>query len=73
MGKHEQALFIYVHILKDTKMAEEYVDLAMYHPRSLTDGPTERGEAGEVKKAPPASCTGPRLWRHQEAALMTSV
>ncbi|XP_046931209.1 vam6/Vps39-like protein isoform X4 [Lynx rufus] len=24
MGKHEQALFIYVHILKDTKMAEEY-------------------------------------------------
>uniref|UniRef100_A0A8C1QP83 VPS39 subunit of HOPS complex n=2 Tax=Cyprinus carpio TaxID=7962 RepID=A0A8C1QP83_CYPCA len=24
MGKHEQALFIYVHILKDTHMAEEY-------------------------------------------------
>ncbi|XP_058605490.1 vam6/Vps39-like protein isoform X2 [Onychostoma macrolepis] len=24
MGKHEQALFIYVHILKDTRMAEEY-------------------------------------------------
>ncbi|XP_037342949.1 vam6/Vps39-like protein [Pungitius pungitius] len=24
MGKHEQALFIYVHILKDTGMAEEY-------------------------------------------------
>ncbi|XP_060790315.1 vam6/Vps39-like protein isoform X2 [Neoarius graeffei] len=24
MGKHEQALFIYVHILKDTYMAEEY-------------------------------------------------
>lgn len=24
MGKHEQALFIYVHILKDTKMAKEY-------------------------------------------------
>ncbi|XP_062433020.1 vam6/Vps39-like protein isoform X2 [Rhea pennata] len=24
MGKHEQALFIYVHILKDTKMAENY-------------------------------------------------
>uniref|UniRef100_A0A8C5RA41 VPS39 subunit of HOPS complex n=1 Tax=Leptobrachium leishanense TaxID=445787 RepID=A0A8C5RA41_9ANUR len=24
MGKHEQALFIYVHILKDTKMAEQY-------------------------------------------------
>lgn len=23
MGKHEQALFIYVHILKDTRMAEE--------------------------------------------------
>ena len=23
MGKHEQALFIYVHILKDTHMAEE--------------------------------------------------
>lgn len=23
MGKHEQALFIYVHILKDTYMAEE--------------------------------------------------
>lgn len=23
MGKHEQALFIYVHILKDTGMAEE--------------------------------------------------
>uniref|UniRef100_A0A8C5DMU3 CNH domain-containing protein n=1 Tax=Gouania willdenowi TaxID=441366 RepID=A0A8C5DMU3_GOUWI len=26
MGKHEQALFIYVHILKDTRMAEEYCD-----------------------------------------------
>lgn len=25
MGKHEQALFIYVHILKDTHMAEEWV------------------------------------------------
>uniref|UniRef100_A0A1A7WJN8 Vacuolar protein sorting 39 homolog n=2 Tax=Iconisemion striatum TaxID=60296 RepID=A0A1A7WJN8_9TELE len=24
MGKHEQALFIYVHVLKDTHMAEEY-------------------------------------------------
>uniref|UniRef100_A0A6Q2YXA1 CNH domain-containing protein n=1 Tax=Esox lucius TaxID=8010 RepID=A0A6Q2YXA1_ESOLU len=24
MGKHEQALFIYVHILQDTRMAEEY-------------------------------------------------
>ncbi|XP_029454494.1 vam6/Vps39-like protein [Rhinatrema bivittatum] len=24
MGKHEQALFIYVHVLKDIKMAEEY-------------------------------------------------
>ncbi|XP_063803565.1 vam6/Vps39-like protein [Pseudophryne corroboree] len=24
MGKHEQALFIYVHILKDTSMAEQY-------------------------------------------------
>uniref|UniRef100_A0A8C6TDZ0 VPS39 subunit of HOPS complex n=1 Tax=Neogobius melanostomus TaxID=47308 RepID=A0A8C6TDZ0_9GOBI len=24
MGKHEQALFIYVHILNDTRMAEEY-------------------------------------------------
>uniref|UniRef100_A0A3Q1C7B8 CNH domain-containing protein n=1 Tax=Amphiprion ocellaris TaxID=80972 RepID=A0A3Q1C7B8_AMPOC len=24
MGKHEQALFIYVHILKDTRMAEDY-------------------------------------------------
>ncbi|XP_026160384.1 vam6/Vps39-like protein isoform X1 [Mastacembelus armatus] len=24
MGKHEQALFIYVHVLKDTRMAEEY-------------------------------------------------
>ncbi|CAJ0917901.1 unnamed protein product [Ranitomeya imitator] len=24
MGKHEQALFIYVHILKDTNMAEQY-------------------------------------------------
>ncbi|XP_074091279.1 vam6/Vps39-like protein isoform X2 [Macrotis lagotis] len=24
MGKHEQALFIYVHTLKDTRMAEEY-------------------------------------------------
>jgi hypothetical protein len=23
MGKHEQALFIYVHVLKDTKMAKE--------------------------------------------------
>ena len=23
MGKHEQALFIYVHVLKDTRMAEE--------------------------------------------------
>lgn len=23
MGKHEQALFIYVHILNDTRMAEE--------------------------------------------------
>lgn len=23
MGKHEQALLIYVHILKDTRMAEE--------------------------------------------------
>lgn len=27
MGKHEQALFIYVHILKDTRMAEEWVIL----------------------------------------------
>lgn len=27
MGKHEQALFIYVHILKDTRMAEEWVSL----------------------------------------------
>lgn len=24
MGKHEQALFIYVHVLQDTRMAEEY-------------------------------------------------
>lgn len=23
MGKHEQALFIYVHVLKDTNMAEK--------------------------------------------------
>lgn len=27
MGKHEQALLIYVHILKDTSMAEEWVVL----------------------------------------------
>lgn len=38
MGKHEQALFIYVHILKDTKMAEEYVDPALPPP----SGPESR-------------------------------
>uniref|UniRef100_A0A8C3A0R1 VPS39 subunit of HOPS complex n=1 Tax=Cyclopterus lumpus TaxID=8103 RepID=A0A8C3A0R1_CYCLU len=35
MGKHEQALFIYVHILKDTRMAEEYCHS---HYNSLVDG-----------------------------------
>lgn len=35
MGKHEQALFIYVHILKDTHMAEEYCHR---HYDQLTDG-----------------------------------
>uniref|UniRef100_A0AAY4AFE2 CNH domain-containing protein n=1 Tax=Denticeps clupeoides TaxID=299321 RepID=A0AAY4AFE2_9TELE len=35
MGKHEQALFIYVHILKDTSMAEEYCHK---HYDSMTDG-----------------------------------
>ncbi|KAJ8401124.1 hypothetical protein AAFF_G00387060 [Aldrovandia affinis] len=35
MGKHEQALFIYVHILKDTRMAEEYCH---GHYDRLTDG-----------------------------------
>ncbi|XP_065123366.1 vam6/Vps39-like protein [Paramisgurnus dabryanus] len=33
MGKHEQALFIYVHILKDTHMAEEYCH-SHYQPDS---------------------------------------
>ncbi|XP_038584466.1 vam6/Vps39-like protein isoform X2 [Micropterus salmoides] len=35
MGKHEQALFIYVHILKDTRMAEEYCHR---HYDSLVEG-----------------------------------
>uniref|UniRef100_A0A667YG14 VPS39 subunit of HOPS complex n=1 Tax=Myripristis murdjan TaxID=586833 RepID=A0A667YG14_9TELE len=35
MGKHEQALFIYVHILKDTGMAEEYCHR---HYDKLTEG-----------------------------------
>uniref|UniRef100_A0A4W6DB22 VPS39 subunit of HOPS complex n=1 Tax=Lates calcarifer TaxID=8187 RepID=A0A4W6DB22_LATCA len=35
MGKHEQALFIYVHILKDTRMAEEYCH---GHYNSLVEG-----------------------------------
>uniref|UniRef100_A0A8C2RV26 CNH domain-containing protein n=1 Tax=Capra hircus TaxID=9925 RepID=A0A8C2RV26_CAPHI len=35
MGKHEQALFIYVHILKDTRMAEEYVDPAVPPPKGV--------------------------------------
>ena len=33
MGKHEQALFLYVHILKDTRMAEEYVDPVTHLPK----------------------------------------
>nr|XP_020762464.1 vam6/Vps39-like protein isoform X1 [Odocoileus virginianus texanus] len=37
MGKHEQALFIYVHILKDTRMAEEYVDPAIPPPKGLKE------------------------------------
>lgn len=44
MGKHEQALFIYVHILKDTKMAEEYVDPAIPAPQgSESRSPRETG------------------------------
>uniref|UniRef100_A0A8C4ZSZ5 CNH domain-containing protein n=1 Tax=Gadus morhua TaxID=8049 RepID=A0A8C4ZSZ5_GADMO len=35
MGKHEQALFIYVHVLKDTRMAEEYCH---GHYDDLTEG-----------------------------------
>ncbi|XP_068607816.1 vam6/Vps39-like protein [Brachionichthys hirsutus] len=35
MGKHEQALFIYVHILKDTSMAEKYCHR---HYNSLVHG-----------------------------------
>ncbi|KAF1374476.1 hypothetical protein PFLUV_G00229490 [Perca fluviatilis] len=35
MGKHEQALFIYVHILRDTRMAEEYCH---GHYNSLVEG-----------------------------------
>lgn len=35
MGKHEQALFIYVHILKDTHMAEEY---CRWHYSSSVEG-----------------------------------
>lgn len=37
MGKHEQALFIYVHILKDTRMAEEYVNPAVPPPKGLKE------------------------------------
>lgn len=37
MGKHEQALFIYVHVLKDTRMAEEYVDPAVPPPRGVKE------------------------------------
>ncbi|KAM9707409.1 vam6/Vps39-like protein isoform 1-T1 [Menidia menidia] len=35
MGKHEQALFIYVHVLKDTRMAEEYCHR---HYNSVVEG-----------------------------------
>jgi hypothetical protein len=33
MGKHEQALFIYVHVLKDTRMAEESVSPVLPPPK----------------------------------------
>ena len=42
MGKHEQALFIYVHILKDTKMAEEYVDPVIPPPSGSKSRPPQR-------------------------------
>uniref|UniRef100_A0A668S1C1 CNH domain-containing protein n=1 Tax=Oreochromis aureus TaxID=47969 RepID=A0A668S1C1_OREAU len=34
MGKHEQALFIYVHILKDTHMAEDCISMELSEPQA---------------------------------------
>lgn len=64
MGKHEQALFIYVHILKDTKMAEEYVDPATAPPKdSYGRLHRERRGGGDRGRKPPplhsASHPGP--------------
>lgn len=64
MGKHEQALFIYVHILKDTKMAEEYVDPATAPPKDSDSRlhRQRRGGGDRGRKPPPlrsASHPGP--------------
>lgn len=55
MGKHEQALFIYVHILKDTKMAEEYVHPATAPPSECDSRPhrERRGGRGSESLLPP--------------------
>uniref|UniRef100_A0A672NGW2 Vam6/Vps39-like protein n=1 Tax=Sinocyclocheilus grahami TaxID=75366 RepID=A0A672NGW2_SINGR len=50
MGKHEQALFIYVHILKDTHMAEEYCH---GHYDSSANGNKDVSAALELKTLSP--------------------
>lgn len=69
MGKHEQALFIYVHILKDTRMAEEYVD-PVIPPRKGLKEALQRDERRERLRKPPlhpsagariTSCAGSRF------------
>lgn len=68
MGKHEQALFMYVHVLKDTKMAEEYVDPDTPPPRGPKSRPPRarrgvRGYDGPLPsaagvKSPPVLASG---------------
>ncbi|XP_061651519.1 vam6/Vps39-like protein isoform X2 [Phyllopteryx taeniolatus] len=58
MGKHEQALFIYVHILKDTRMAEEYCH-SHYSSSVETDKDVYLSLLRMYLSPPDAHCLGP--------------
>nr|XP_061798818.1 vam6/Vps39-like protein [Nerophis lumbriciformis] len=58
MGKHEQALFIYVHVLKDTHMAEEYCH-SHYSSSVETDKDVYLSLLRMYLSPPDARCLGP--------------